>query len=245
MTQDELNVIIAEHKLWLSNTGGKRADLVNVNLIGLNMSGANMSEANMSRANMSRANMSGANMSEANMSRANMFGANMSRANMFGANMSGANMSEANMFGANMSRANMSGANMSGVNMSEADIFGVNLHGAILTGTCLDPNNTPNAIVDKFEIINGFVIGYRTKVTSHIPEYKVDNIYSADWFSTCENTECHPGLYLWPTLTIAINYSGSSNTFIKVRTKPKDVHKAGTKYRCKWFEVLEEIQVVN
>jgi hypothetical protein len=29
---------------------------------------------------------------------------------------------------------------------------------------------------------------------------------------------------------------------IKVKTKLEAIHKAGTKYRCKWFEVVERIE---
>jgi len=189
---------------------------------------------------MSRANMSRANMSRANMSRAYMSGANMSKANMAGADMSKANLSEANLCCTNMRWANMSGADL-----FNADLFNTKLYMATLTNTCLDPKNTPNGLVDEFEIIDGFVIGYRTRSTSaDIGHYQVGNSHSADYFSTCERTECHPGLYLWPTLQSAINYSGNT-IFVKVRTKPEDVHKAVNKYRCKWFEVLEEIQVDN
>ena len=57
-----------------------------------------------------------------------------------------------------------------------------------------------------------------------------------DVFSVSD-TECHPGLYLWPTLKQAKEFSGDVE-FIKVRTKKTEVHKAGKKWRCRWFEVL-------
>lgn len=63
MKQEELNVILENHKLWLETSGkeGVRADLSEADL-----SEANLSEANLSRANLSRADLSGANLDFSN-----------------------------------------------------------------------------------------------------------------------------------------------------------------------------------
>lgn len=77
MDKNELEKILADHKLWLdSNVNGIRA---------------NLSGADLRRADLRRADLSGANLSVANLS-----GANLSRANLSVANLSGANLSEAN-----------------------------------------------------------------------------------------------------------------------------------------------------
>jgi hypothetical protein len=86
---------------------------------------------------------------------------------------------------------------------------------------------------DGFTIENGRAIGYRT-----VSNYAIGKTYKAPVFST-SSTECHPGLYLWPTLEQAIGYSGSYQGFIKVSAKPEDIHKAGNKFRCKEFHVEE------
>jgi hypothetical protein len=139
----------------------------------------------------------------------------------------------ADLYGANLSRANLSGADLSWANLSRA-----NLYGAKVSETHLDPERAPNAEVSEFEQQDGYVIGYRTRNAGHIDKYRDGRVYSADWFSTAD-TECHPGLYLWPSLKHAQNYSGPVE-FIRVRTKPADVHKAGGKWRCRWFEVIGE-----
>jgi len=75
--------------------------------------------------------------------------------------------------------------------------------------------------------------------------YRDGRIYAADWFSTC-TTESHPGLYLWPTLEQARDhardFSPCCSEFIRIRTKPADVHRAGTTWRCRWFEVLGKVE---
>jgi hypothetical protein len=117
-----------------------------------------------------------------------------------------------------------------------ANLYGANLSGANLSKTVLDPKNKPNSETAGFVEDDGFIVGYRTRKAGHIDKYRNDKFYSADWFSTC-NTECHPGLYLWPTLKQARDFSGDVE-FIKVRTKASEIHKAGSKYRCRWFEVI-------
>ena len=64
-TQEEIAKILADHKKWLSENEGTRA----------NLSGADLSRANLSRANLSGADLSGADLSRANLSGANLSGA--------------------------------------------------------------------------------------------------------------------------------------------------------------------------
>lgn len=121
-----------------------------------------------------------------------------------------------------------------------ADLRGVKLCGADLSDTVLCRDNTPNADVKGFEQLGEYVIGYRTRKAGHIDKYRDGRFYSADIFSTCNHTECHPGLYLWPTLILAREWS--SGELIKVRTKPSEVHHAGNKWQCRWFEVLGGVE---
>ena len=60
MTAEKLAEILENHKKWLANDGGRRANLSGANLIGANLIGANLSRANLIGAKLSRANLSGA-----------------------------------------------------------------------------------------------------------------------------------------------------------------------------------------
>jgi hypothetical protein len=116
MKQAELNEILEQHRLWLSDpTKGSRA---------------NLSRADLSGANLSGANLSGAYLSDANLSDADLSGAYLSGAYLSGAYLSGANLSGANLSGAYLSDANLSGANLSDANLSDADLSGAYLSGA-------------------------------------------------------------------------------------------------------------------
>ena len=117
-----------------------------------------------------------------------------------------------------------------------AAAFGADLHGANLYGTALDPSATPNGEAGLFVGNGDTVRGYRTRSAGHIDKYRDDRIYSADWFSISD-TECHPGLYLWPTVDMARGYA-STGELIEVETNREDIHQAGAKWRCRWFRVV-------
>ena len=105
--------------------------------------------------------------------------------------------------------------------------------------TCLDPGNKLNNDISKFKCKRNRAYGYRTRKAGHIDIYRDGWTYTADWFST-DVTECHPGLYIWPTLVGAKEFSGSDKEFIKVSIPKNLIHRAGSKYRCRIFTVLGE-----
>jgi len=108
-TPAELKQILDDHALWLSGTGGKRANLSRADL-----SGANLSRADLYGANLYGADLSGANLSGANLSGADLYGANLSGADLSGADLSGADLSRAILSRAILSRAILSRAILSG-----------------------------------------------------------------------------------------------------------------------------------
>jgi uncharacterized protein YjbI with pentapeptide repeats len=92
MNQDELNKILAEHKVWLRGDGGKHANLRDANLRGADLSGADLSGADLRGANLRGANLRGADLRDANLMDANLSGADLRGAKFSGANLSGADL---------------------------------------------------------------------------------------------------------------------------------------------------------
>lgn len=120
--------------------------------------------------------------------------------------------------------------------LNDAQLNDAQLNRAQLNETILDPNAEANADVDGFEIKDGLAIGYRTRKSGDIGDYLDGRVYSADFFSVCE-TECHPGRYLWPTLEAAKSWDSTAE-IIKVKAPVEHIHRAGLKWRCRWFEVI-------
>ena len=206
-----------------------------------NLSGADLRGADLRGANLHRANLSGADLRGADLRRANLH-----RANLSGADLRGVDLRGVDLYGANPSGADLRGADLRGVDLYGADLYGADLHRANLRETCLDPTNKANGNVAGFEQCTGSdgadcIIGYRSRSTPDIGQYLDGRTYGADFFST-SNTECHPGLYLWPTLEQATGWSGNGVEIIKVLAHPEHTHKAGTKWRTRWFQVIGRVE---
>jgi hypothetical protein len=238
--------ILDSHRKWLhGDPDGERANFL----------GADLREADLQNADLTKADLRGANLQYANLSYATFHGADLQVANFKGASLSGAylmqanlrenNLQWANLLYAHLSGADLSEANLQGACLQETDLYGTNLTRARITGTVLDPRNTLNMEYKGFKEDGDYIIGYRTKRRLNSGHYSIGEKVKAPYFSTC-TTECHPGLYLYPTIEMVLNFQrGNPNSWgpiIVVRTKKTDIHKAGKKWRCKEFEVLAEYE---
>ena len=154
MDNDKLREILNQHKLWMSGSGGERAnlrgvDLRDTDLRGADLSGADLSGVYLSRVylynvNLSSASLYGANLSSADLrgadlSSAALCGADLSYADLRGADLCRADLCRADLYGANLCRANLRGADLynadlRGADLREAELFGADLRGVNLFG---------------------------------------------------------------------------------------------------------------
>jgi hypothetical protein len=100
MTQEEIAAVLAAHRLWLEDKGGKRANLTGANLTGANLEGAYLRGANLGGAYLGGAYLRGAYLGGANLGGAYLTGANLTGAYLRGAYFEGANLTGANLEGA-------------------------------------------------------------------------------------------------------------------------------------------------
>ena len=94
MTQEELDQILAAHKLWLESgrKRGKRAHLLKADLRGANLEGANLQEVNLRYANLQGADLRGANLFEADLYSADLRAANLQEADLRWARLAWTNL---------------------------------------------------------------------------------------------------------------------------------------------------------
>ena len=95
METSVINLILAQHKLWLDGKGG-----ICANLTGASLRGASLTGADLSRASLTDADLSGANLRDANLNCADLSAANLQGAKLLDANLYGANLRYANLVGA-------------------------------------------------------------------------------------------------------------------------------------------------
>ena len=149
---EQLNEILENHKKWLYNEGGERADLHDTDLKefilkGVDLRKANLQGANLNGANLSKANLEGANLSEANLEYADLRRACLEKTNLSESNLSKtdctyanlrntsliyANLREAFLKGANLVDSDLRGADLVYTDLTYSDLSGINLKGANL-----------------------------------------------------------------------------------------------------------------
>ena len=162
-------------------------------------------------------------------------------------NMRWADLSGADLRWAVLEGANLEGAVLEGADLRWAVLRGAVLEGADLTGTCLDPAAPANEVWPGERDAEGHAIGYRSKrlgaVVGNHRDLSVGETVEAPVFSVAD-TECHPGLYMWPTLkqaeAWAKDWRACGEAIVKVRVDGK-LHHAGNKYRYSKLTVLEEM----
>ena len=139
---------------------------------------------------------------------------------------------------ANLADANLVGANLTRANLTNANLVGAYLAGANLKGTCLDPEAPlPETDLSELEEKDGWYYGYRTQKSQVCGNtvYEPGKSYTAPYFSVSVGTDCHPGIYLAPSLAwLKERYPDEP----LVRVRAKHVLKASDKYRAKYMEVL-------
>ena len=170
ITQEELNVILENHKHWLITLGmkGNYADLSYTDLTGSDLREANLRDANLTGANLIDADLSDANLPWAKFVGANLSGARFGNANLRCADLRCADLVRADLTGANLIGANLRGADLSGSNLTFVSLAYTDLTKANLT----DIKNFPNIPMACPE--SGSFIGWKTAggyiVKLEIPE---------------------------------------------------------------------------
>ena len=164
MKQEELNLILENHKKWLNNNDvGIRADLRGADLIGANLRDANLRCADLRDADLIGANLRCADLSDADLRGADLRCANLRDADLRGADLIGANLRDANLSytnlrgadlrDANLRDAGLRGASLSYTNLRDAGLSGADLRGADLIGADLIGANLWSTIGNQNQII--------------------------------------------------------------------------------------------
>ena len=139
---EQLNEILENHKKWLYNEGGERADLHDTDLKEFILKGVDLRKANLNGANLSKANLEDADLRDADLRDADLEGANLSEANLEYAdlrraclvrtNLSESNLSKTDCTYANLRNAGLIYANLREAFLKEANLVDANLRGADL-----------------------------------------------------------------------------------------------------------------
>lgn len=162
MSQQEFEVILREHELWMRSDGqeGKRgnfrdadlrgcllagANLVGASLRGSCMAGMDLSKTVLQEVDMAEANLSGIKADGADFQRANLSNAKLDMASLVDADISFANMLACDLSGANLERVTLVQTSMRETQLASVNLERANLSQAILRGAVLTDANLTGA----------------------------------------------------------------------------------------------------
>lgn len=173
---EQLNEILENHKKWLYNEGGERADLHDtdlkefilkgVDLRKANLEGANLSKANLEDADLRDADLEGANLSEANLEYADLRRACLEKTNLSESNLSKTDCTYANLRNASLIYANLREAFLKGANLVDANLRGADLVYADLTYSDLSGINLKGANLNRANLVGASLSGVKYDETT-------------------------------------------------------------------------------
>lgn len=224
---NNLSEVLAEHKKWIRDDGGSRA-----NLRWARLNGADLRDIDLRWADLREAQLEGADLRWARLDWVYLWEARLYRADLQGAELRGAQLGEADLREARLMMSNLQEIRLDGANLSD---------------TVLDPKNEPNGGWGDWEDAGeGYVFGYRTRYQRYQggPPYEDGKTYRAPVFSTCPFTSCHPGLYVcsrpWDP------WDGCpSEQIIRVKLRRADLHCGGGEHRTREFTVIGSINKIR
>jgi len=132
MTKEQIAAVLADHLMWLSGEGGKRAYLRGADLQGAYLRGADLR---------------GAYLRGAYLQGAYLQGAYLQGAYLRGADLQGAYLRGADLRGAYLRGADLQGADLRGADLRGADLRGADLQGAYLRGAKINNDKTAIGIL--------------------------------------------------------------------------------------------------
>ncbi|QYC52038.1 pentapeptide repeat protein [Staphylococcus phage vB_Sau-RP15] len=140
ITQEELDKVLKEHKLWLDSNSeeGAKADLSYTILRNANLEDANLRGANLKGADLTRAILTCANLSYADLIEANLQGVDLAGADLYYADLRKANLTDASLNEANLEYADLTNTDLRDADLSQAstqNIKGLNIYSIDNIGT--------------------------------------------------------------------------------------------------------------
>ena len=149
MKQEELKIILENHKHWIYEDcdGWKemRADLRHANLCYANLSNADLSNSDLRYAELRKADLSGVNLCGASLRKADLSGVNLRDAHLRDSDLRRANLSNADLSNSDLRYADLRDVDLCNVDLSDSDLRYADLCGANLCGANLRHADLSNA----------------------------------------------------------------------------------------------------
>ena len=220
MEREKLDKILENHKLWLNDKGGERADL---------------RYADLRYADLRYADLRGADLRGANLRYADLYNADLRYADLYNANLRGANLNNADLNNADLRYTNLNDANLNNVNLNnaktniytvgynlacpeEGSFIGYKKAGKYIVKLLIMEDSKRNSATtlkcrcDKAKVLDIEEIDTGRKIESVSSDYNINFIYKVgeivkvDDFDENRWNECSSGIHFFVNKQNAIQY---------------------------------------
>ena len=220
MEREKLDKILENHKLWLNDKGGERADLRY----------ADLRYADLYNADLRYADLRGANLRYADLYNADLRGADLYNANLRGANLNNADLNNADLRYTNLNDANLNNVNLNnaktniytvGYNLAcpeEGSFIGYKKAGKYIVKLLIMEDSKRSSATtlkcrcDKAKVLDIEEIDTGRKIESVSSDYNINFIYKVgeivkvDDFDENRWNECSSGIHFFVNKQNAIQY---------------------------------------
>ena len=122
MKQEELNKILAEHKLWLENEGGNRADLSGSNLRNSVLRNSDLRNSDLSGSDLSGSVLSGSDLRDSDLIDSDLIGSDLRDSDLRCSDLRNSDLSDSVLRNSDLSDSDLRGSDLRG-----CDLYGANL----------------------------------------------------------------------------------------------------------------------
>ena len=225
MEREKLDKILENHKLWLNDKGGERADLSDANLTTADLRGADLSDANLRNANLYGANLRNADLYSANLRNADLRYADLRYADLSGADLYGADLRYADLTTTDLRNTNLTNIKTNiytvGYNLACPEegsfIAYKKANDCIIKLLILEDSKRNSATTlkcrcDKAKVLDIEEIGTGEKIESTPSDYDINFIYKVGEIVKVEDfdenrwNECSTGIHFFMNKENAIQY---------------------------------------
>ena len=132
MEREKLDKILENHKLWLNDEGGERADLRNADLRNADLYSVNLSGADLRNTDLRNTDLRNADLYSANLRNTDLRNTDLRNTDLYGADLYSANLRNTDLYGADLYGADLRNADLERADLSGADLRNTNLNRANL-----------------------------------------------------------------------------------------------------------------
>ena len=164
MEREKLDKILENHKLWLNDEGGERADLRNADLRNADLYSVNLSGADLRNTDLRNTDLRNADLYSANLRNTDLRNTDLRNTDLYGADLYSANLRNTDLYGADLYGADLRNTDLRNADLRNADLYGADLRNADLERADLSGADLRNTNLNRANLRNANLTNVKTDI---------------------------------------------------------------------------------